>query len=198
MRTTATKQPTKYSSQQKKKRNSVRSAYSSAWRSRSVSPLLTGMPLLQRKCACGGGCPRCKEDLGIQTKLKIGNPNDKYEQEADRIADQVMRMPEPSVQRQVEPDAVTSPQIQDILEPRNRPTPTATGRCYTCQIPGGIGICCYGEGAPIVPECFALAKKIIDNCKGDSRSCLQQAHCAQCQCIGRMRGEQYCQCTGIV
>lgn len=31
----------------------------------------------------------------IQYKLAIGQPNDKYEQEADRVADQVMRMPEP-------------------------------------------------------------------------------------------------------
>ncbi|NJP09667.1 MAG: DUF4157 domain-containing protein [Leptolyngbyaceae cyanobacterium RU_5_1] len=38
----------------------------------------------------------------IQPKLKIGQPNDKYEQEADRVADQIMRMPEPTVQRQVE------------------------------------------------------------------------------------------------
>ncbi len=33
----------------------------------------------------------------IQTKLKIGQPNDVYEQEADRVAEQVMRMPEPDV-----------------------------------------------------------------------------------------------------
>lgn len=31
----------------------------------------------------------------IQTKLAIAQPNDKYEQEADRVADQLMRMPEP-------------------------------------------------------------------------------------------------------
>ena len=31
----------------------------------------------------------------LQTKLKIGEPNDKFEQEADRVADEVMRMPEP-------------------------------------------------------------------------------------------------------
>ncbi len=31
----------------------------------------------------------------IQPKLKINQPNDKYEQEADRVADRVMRMPEP-------------------------------------------------------------------------------------------------------
>jgi hypothetical protein len=38
----------------------------------------------------------------IQAKLTIGSPNDRYEQEADRVADAVMRMPEPSVQRQAE------------------------------------------------------------------------------------------------
>ena len=29
----------------------------------------------------------------IQPKLRVGQPNDKYEQEADRVAEQVMRMP---------------------------------------------------------------------------------------------------------
>ena len=38
----------------------------------------------------------------IQTKLKINEPGDPYEQEADRVADAVMRMPEPGVQRQAE------------------------------------------------------------------------------------------------
>lgn len=35
----------------------------------------------------------------LQAKLKVGPANDEYEQEADRVADQVMRMPETSVQR---------------------------------------------------------------------------------------------------
>ena len=47
-------------------------------------------------CPCDGGCPRCAPV--IQPKLIIGQPNDKYEQEADRVADQVIRMPEPDVQ----------------------------------------------------------------------------------------------------
>lgn len=34
----------------------------------------------------------------IQTKLKIGQPGDKYEQEADRISATVMRMPQTAVQ----------------------------------------------------------------------------------------------------
>jgi hypothetical protein len=36
----------------------------------------------------------------IQTKLKINKPGDPYEQEADRVAEQVMRMPESRLQRQ--------------------------------------------------------------------------------------------------
>ena len=36
----------------------------------------------------------------LQAKLRIGQPGDVYEQEADRVADAVMRMPEPGVQRQ--------------------------------------------------------------------------------------------------
>ena len=58
--------------------------------------------LIQRKenaCPCGGGCPKCLRTLGVQAKLQIGAPNDKYEQEADRVADQVMRMPDPKEQK---------------------------------------------------------------------------------------------------
>ncbi|MCK5013328.1 MAG: DUF4157 domain-containing protein [Candidatus Omnitrophica bacterium] len=38
----------------------------------------------------------------LQAKLRIGQPGDVYEQEADRVADAVMRMPEPEMQRQVD------------------------------------------------------------------------------------------------
>src|SRR5688572_10938808 len=51
--------------------------------------------LIQRKanCACGGGCPSCAEEEhagNIQTKLQVSNPGDQYEQEADRVAEQVL------------------------------------------------------------------------------------------------------------
>src|SRR6478609_9511930 len=57
--------------------------------------------LLQRKCDCGnhtvmgGKCSACgsKRGLGLQTKLKINEPGDIYEQEADRIADQMTATP---------------------------------------------------------------------------------------------------------
>ena len=38
---------------------------------------------------------RILRSTGAQAKLTIGQPNDKYEQEADRVADQVMSMPDP-------------------------------------------------------------------------------------------------------
>jgi hypothetical protein len=62
-------------------------------------PSPTDSRLIQRapECACGGGCPRCavgSHNLNLQTKLSVSMPGDKYEQEADRVADEVLRMPE--------------------------------------------------------------------------------------------------------
>ena len=45
---------------------------------------------------------RILRTTGAQAKLTIGAPNDKYEQEADRVAGQVMAMPDPKLQRQPE------------------------------------------------------------------------------------------------
>ena len=60
----------------------------------------TSIIQLKPICPCDGGCPRCAPI--IQPKLIIGQPDDKYEQEADRVAEQVMSMPEPRLQRQAE------------------------------------------------------------------------------------------------
>ena len=43
----------------------------------------------------GGACHTCTPR--IQTKLSFNKPGDKYEEEADSMAERVMRMPEPSV-----------------------------------------------------------------------------------------------------
>ena len=57
-------------------------------------------PFLQRKCGCHGGgttaeCEGCSKEtqLGLQTKLRVSEPGDAYEQEADRVADQVLAAP---------------------------------------------------------------------------------------------------------
>jgi hypothetical protein len=42
---------------------------------------------------------RLMKSRALQAKLRIGQPNDIYEQEADRVAEQVMRMPDPILQR---------------------------------------------------------------------------------------------------
>lgn len=60
-----------------------------------IAPEFSGsIPMLQEKaiCPCEGGCPNCSDE--IQTKLKIGAPDDEYEQEADETADRIMRMPD--------------------------------------------------------------------------------------------------------
>ncbi|MBW2635956.1 MAG: DUF4157 domain-containing protein [Deltaproteobacteria bacterium] len=51
----------------------------------------------------------------LQPKLKISQPNDKYEQEADRIAEMVLRMPEADVQRKPTSPIATGPSCKEEL-----------------------------------------------------------------------------------
>jgi hypothetical protein len=83
--------------------------------------------ILQRKCACGarasglaGECAECsKKKLGLQTKLRINEPGDVYEQEADRVAEQVLAMP-------AHPDVSKAPTlIQRYTGQSSAPTGTA-------------------------------------------------------------------------
>ncbi len=55
--------------------------------------------------------PLSAEEAGIQTKLTIGEPGDRYEREADQTAAQVMRMPDPHVEDPLEAET-GAPQIQ--------------------------------------------------------------------------------------
>lgn len=64
----------------------------------NLLPLAQG--ILERKCACGNHtlageeCAACaRKKMGLQRKLAIGAADDLLEQEADRIADQVMAIP---------------------------------------------------------------------------------------------------------
>ncbi len=107
--------------------------------------------LLQRKCACGGSaglsgeCEECgkKKMLGIQTKLAIGEPGDQYEQEADRVAEQVVRMEEPATRDKNRPSleqsllqrrategnagfAEAPPEVEDVLSSPGQPLDPAS------------------------------------------------------------------------
>lgn len=87
------------------------------------------MPAVQRKSrACGGGCPRCRANYPLQTKLDVSRPGDALEQEADRVAEQVLRMPQPEFPgktdaagvREVSPCSGQSldPAARAFMEPR--------------------------------------------------------------------------------
>jgi hypothetical protein len=99
-------------------------------------------PLSPRTCPFGGACHTCP--ARVQAKLAINQPGDESEQEADRVAGMVMRMPEPdkdeeetcrqpgcaqSLQRQatdaVAPDAVP-PIVHDVLRSPGQPLDAAT------------------------------------------------------------------------
>ena len=88
-----------------------------------VLPTATSGPLIQRKagCACGGGCPSCEQEankLNVQTKLAVSSPGDHFEQEADHVADQVMRMPDSKVQRQASgrPEASSNAAAEPLIK----------------------------------------------------------------------------------
>ena len=53
---------------------------------------VTDAIVLQRMsaCPCDGGCPSCEGGMVIQPKLRIGEPGDWYEREADRVAAEVV------------------------------------------------------------------------------------------------------------
>ncbi len=63
-------------------------------RREATAPAVSQAPAGLYRCACGGGCPRCQSETPVQTKLAVSQPGDHYEQEADSVAEQVMRMPE--------------------------------------------------------------------------------------------------------
>jgi hypothetical protein len=52
----------------------------------------------------------------IQAKLKIGQPGDIYEQEADRVADAVIRMPEPQLRQQQEEEEEDLIQTKPLVD----------------------------------------------------------------------------------
>ena len=95
----------------------------------NAAPRQTHAGMLQRQCACGGiaglsgTCADCQQKklLGkpLQAKLRINEPGDVYEQEADQVAEQVMRIP----------DAVVTKSIHDPRSQlvRRRATSVGTG-----------------------------------------------------------------------
>jgi len=90
---------------------------------------------LPRTTTRGSSSVAARLPLFLQPKFAISKPGDLYEQEADRVAEQVMRMPEPRVQRQgagrgLLPSPGASPVAQGVIQRQSHeeePDPLADG-----------------------------------------------------------------------
>lgn len=109
--------------------------------STTSSPLSRG--ILQRKCACGnqsaggGECAECgkKKQFLQRRAIHLSEPGDRYEQEADRIADVVMRMPEPTAKYQVESEKDGVVQRKAIANSIAPLQPSSTGHDQSSKVP---------------------------------------------------------------
>ena len=86
--------------------------------------------------------------LFLQPKLAISQPGDPFEQEADRVADQVMRMPEPVVQRQCAACAAGGPLCPACEEDSAMVSRKASGQAGT-EIPAAVHSTVGSSGAPL-------------------------------------------------
>ncbi len=99
-------------------------------------------PMLQRQCACGGTCTSCKDETTkLRTKLVINEPGDEFEQEADRVADQIMQMPAPTLQKKAQGGS---------LQPRASDGPMPDG------VPSIVGDVLRSPGQPLDAETRAF------------------------------------------
>lgn len=118
----------------------------------SASPRSWSRGRLRHKCACGGDasvltgeCGECRRQKGLAlpTKLKVNEPGNVYEREADRITDQVMNGT-PSSRRAV--NNVPS-RIQRFSSSSGRP-----GRRTGVAAPSGsVNQALVGPGRPLEP-----------------------------------------------
>ena len=74
---------------------------------------------------------------GIQAKLKVRQPGDIYEQKVDRVADEVMRMPDPRVQRQEEEGEIQAKPLAEQIMPlvQRQDEPEEEEEIQTKQLP---------------------------------------------------------------
>ncbi|MEJ2003726.1 MAG: hypothetical protein P8X57_01910, partial [Cyclobacteriaceae bacterium] len=69
----------------------------------------------------------------MQPKLRINNPGDRYEQEADRIADRIMHMPEPRVQRKCASCEQEEEEELQMKPLQSEITPLIQRKCAECE-----------------------------------------------------------------
>jgi hypothetical protein len=109
-----------------------------AAQSPQVSSLSNAGLRLQRKCACGsqtpsltGECAECASEKVLQPKLTVGATNDPLEEEADRVAEQVLAISKDSAV------SGAAPHIQRFAGRTTRQTGTAPASVD--RVLGGLG-----------------------------------------------------------
>ncbi len=132
---------------------------------------------LQRKCACGGSasgltgkCEECskKKVQGLQTKLQINDPGDVYEQEADRIAEQVLAKP-------AHPDVSSAPpRIQRFSGQEAGHTaaaPASVDRVLASSGQAARAGASAGHGAALRPGLFGSESACRSRCRAIGAGC---------------------------
>jgi Domain of unknown function (DUF4157) len=90
----------------------------------------------------------------IRPKLAVSQPGDTYEREADRVADQIMRMPEPSLQRTCaacEAGATPCPKCDDADKSLQRKTEASAKPKPTGMSAPDSFVQSLGSGQPLEP-----------------------------------------------
>jgi nucleoid-associated protein YgaU len=96
----------------------------------SESSLLTGSDLPQSRHDFAQIPIRLNTGIALQAKLALNKPGDEYEQEADRVAEQVMRMPEPQLLRPGTPNTMSTfsgPQLAPAISSPRTTSPGVSG-----------------------------------------------------------------------
>lgn len=91
----------------------------------------------------------------LQTKLTVNAPGDRYEQEADRVADRVMRTPEPALQRDCSCGGAHAEESDDERNRVQRQTagPEAAGQT---EAPASVRETLRSSGRPLDPATRAF------------------------------------------
>jgi|GEM_PF-5867408 len=138
----------------------------------SLQPTTQSCPLAlasPRACPFGGACHTCP--VRVQAKLAISQPGDEYEQEADRVAEQVMRMPDtphrevplvsarsatPAVQRTSAPDKEKEEEEEEILQREESSGCTGTKADSLSDVPPIVHEVLQSPGQPLDPATCAF------------------------------------------
>ncbi len=95
----------------------------------SSSTRRAGGSLVQRSCGCGSTAGHCSCNSGPLDRgasgLQIGSPLDERERQADRVADEVMRMPADALAERIDADEEARPTLLRSLAPDASMSPSA-------------------------------------------------------------------------